>query len=160
MNDESSILDRHPRRRGSAIVEFAVMIPMTMLFVLGAADFARIFYHAIVLSNSAAMGSFFGSQSNVDTGRFAEIEARAGQNADDLNQPSTATASRRCECPPDEGDEGFPEEVNCLTAVCPDYGVPRVYIRTQVQQTFSPLVPWPGIPQTITLTRNVWMRSQ
>jgi len=40
-------------RRGQAIVETALLLPVLMLLVMGSADLGRVFYYAIAVTNSA-----------------------------------------------------------------------------------------------------------
>src|ERR1700732_3415620 len=48
---------RSPRlpysRKGQAIVETALLLPILMLLVMGSADLGRVFYYAIAVTNSA-----------------------------------------------------------------------------------------------------------
>ena len=47
--------------RGASIVELAVALPVIVLLVIGAADFARVFYMAIELQNAARAGAQYGA---------------------------------------------------------------------------------------------------
>src|SRR5260370_38311468 len=40
-------------RKGQAIVETALLLPVLMLLVMGSADLGRVFYYAIAVTNSA-----------------------------------------------------------------------------------------------------------
>ena len=40
-------------RKGQAIVETALLLPILMLLVMGSADLGRVFYYAIAVTNSA-----------------------------------------------------------------------------------------------------------
>ena len=144
--------------KGLSTVEFAVLAPVVMLLFVGAADLARAFYHAIVMSGAAAGGSFYGAQNNVHSGEFTEMVSRASNDAADLSVSVTATASRQCECPPSGG--GSPTVVDCLTGTCTGYGLPRLYVSTQAQQTFDLILPWPGVPDNFGINRKVWIRVQ
>ena len=144
--------------KGLSTVEFAVLAPVVMLLFVGAADLARAFYHAIVMSGAAAGGSFYGAQNTLHSGEFTEMESRTSSDAADLRVSVTATASRKCECPPSGG--GSPTEVDCLSGTCPGYGLPRLYVSTQARQTFDLILPWPGVPDNFGINRNVWLRVQ
>jgi Flp pilus assembly protein TadG len=45
------------RRRGQELLEFAIVFPVLLIFVIGAVDLARIFYTAIVVANAAREGA-------------------------------------------------------------------------------------------------------
>ena len=55
---QRDITERNRKRRlGPATIEFALL----MLMMVGAADFARVFYHAVEVTNASGTGSFGGS---------------------------------------------------------------------------------------------------
>ena len=137
---------------GTAIVEFAMMFPVLMLMMLGAVDFARIHYHAITVASAAGTGSFYGSLSNIKSGKFSTMAQKAEHDSANLSSV-TANSSRYCECP--DGTE-----VSCTEGNCAGYGAPRVYVRTRVQDSFETLVAWPGIPSPVIVSRTAFMRAQ
>lgn len=47
----------HRRSRGQSLVEFALVLPVILLFVLTTVDFGRLFYSWVVLNNSARVGA-------------------------------------------------------------------------------------------------------
>jgi Flp pilus assembly protein TadG len=47
-------------RKGTAATEFAIVLPMLMLFALGGADFGRIAFYSDVVSNAARVGAEVG----------------------------------------------------------------------------------------------------
>ena len=134
------------------MTEFALLAPLLMLMVAGAADFGRVFYHAITIINSSEVGSFWASQSNVSAVLYTQINQVAEHDAGDLEGVSS-TSSIYCDCP-----DGV--EVDCLTGSCTDYGLPRLYSRTLVQQTFEPMIPWPGIPNPVVVAKETFVRVQ
>ncbi len=140
------------RRKGSVMIEFALLAPLLMLMMAGAADFARVLYHAITVINSSEVGSLFGSQSNVYSVGHTQINHLAELDAGDLEGVSS-TSSIYCDCP-----DGV--EVDCQEGFCPGYGLPRLYSRTLVQQTFEPMIPWPGIPNPVVVAKETFIRAQ
>ena len=140
------------REAGISTLEFALVAPLLMLMLFGATDFARLFYHGITVANAAGIGSFYGAQSNVKSVSYAAIQQVATDDAADLEDVS-ASPSIYCDCP--DGTE-----VDCITGVCTDYGSPRVYSKTRVQQTFETLAPWPLIPSSVVVTRDAYIRVQ
>ena len=139
-------------KRGTATVELAVAGITLLLLTLGAADFGRIFYHAVELANAAGTGAFYGAQSNVSSGAFLQMQQAAKSDAADL-KGITATAGRYCDCP--DGTR-----VDCTSGSCPNYRAPRIYVSTQVQENFQPLVSYPGIPGSVLVGRKAYMRVQ
>ena len=134
------------------MTEFALLAPLLMLMMAGAADFSRVFYHAITVINSSEVGSLWGSQSNVYSVLHTQINQFAEEDAGDL-EGVTSTSSIYCDCP-----DGV--EVDCLTGSCGEYGQPRLYSRTLVEQTFEPMIPWPGIPNPVVVGKETLIRVQ
>jgi Flp pilus assembly protein TadG len=58
-------------RKGQAIVETALLLPILMLLVMGSADLGRVFYYAIAVTNSAReaarQGTYYDPISNSNT---------------------------------------------------------------------------------------------
>ena len=48
-------------KKGSAMLEFALGMPMLMLFLFGTADVGRLFYYSIEVANAAGAGAAYGS---------------------------------------------------------------------------------------------------
>ena len=140
------------RGKGTAVTEFVLLAPLLMLMMAGAADFARVSYHAIAIVNSSEVGSFWGIQSNVFAVLHDQINQVANDDAGDLEGVSSSS-SIYCDCP-----GGV--EVDCLTGSCGGYGLPRLYSRTLVQQSFELMIPWPGIPNPVVIGKETFVRVQ
>src|SRR5713101_5857916 len=58
-------------RRGQAIVETALLLPVLMLLVMGSADLGRVFYYSIAVTNAAReaarQGTYYDPVSNSNT---------------------------------------------------------------------------------------------
>ena len=138
-------------------VELAAVAPLLMLMMVGAADFSRVFYHAIEVSNASGTGSFYGSGSTIRAASTDLIEEIAQEDAGDLSGV-TVTSSSFCDCP--DNTSGVNGAVSCIDTTCTGFGLPRVYSRVTVQQTFELLIPWPGVPNPVTLSRESFFRVQ
>ena len=150
-----SVLKRIGRRKsraGATAVELGLVLPVMALLVVGAADFARLFYTAIEVANAARAGVQFGTQSNGATGNLDGMKKAA---TDDAKQVAnmTVTAARRCQCA--DGTA-----VDCITGDCGSYGAPQIYVTVTAQKTFNTVVPYPGIPPSINLNKTAIMRAQ
>ncbi len=150
---------KNPRRqRGNAVIEFAIAMPMLLLLMFGAIDFARVYYHAVTLANAAGTGAFYGAQNNVTAGHYDGMSQRAREDSLDIPTMS-ASSSRFCDCPQGYEITGK-KTVDCLTELCPGYGMPRAYARVQTSEAFTTVVPWPGVPDSLTVGRIATMRVQ
>ena len=147
-------------RQGNAAVEMAVCVPLLMAMVLGAIDFGRLHFEAMVVRNAATIGSFYGAQSIQYAADSAGIEAAATSEAVDISG-YTATHDVICQClNANEDYNSGVTQATCNEADCGAYGVPRVYVRTRSQKTFSTMGWYPGVPQTTTMDMRGWVRVQ
>lgn len=137
---------------GSATVEFALLLPMMLLLVLGAVDFARLFYSAITVASAARAGVQYGAQDTTKARDTAGMQTAAVNDAADLTGV-TANAQFYCEC-----SDGT--RVNCVTGTCTGGSSPPVYVQVTVQKTFTTLIDYPGIPHTTALSRTAIMRAR
>lgn len=53
---------RQPRSRGQSLVEFAIILPIMLLFLAAVLDLGRVFYATITLNNAAREGAFQAAQ--------------------------------------------------------------------------------------------------
>ena len=145
---------RNPQR-GAALVEFALVFPVLLLLCMGAADFGRLFFHAVTVVNAAGTAAVFGARDNIDAGNFEGMQQAAVEDAGDI-QGVTAEGTQFCACP----DGTAVDCKDILIISCPGYGKPRAYVETDTQQVFEVLGPYPGIPRTTVIGRKVYMRVE
>src|ERR1700737_1577006 len=95
-------------RKGQAIVETALLLPILMLLVMGSADLGRVFYYAIAVTNSAReaarQGTYYDpiSSSNVYDS-YAQVLAAAQREVPGdvtLSLPPTPPSTSRTAAPP------------------------------------------------------------
>ena len=141
-------------RQGNVMVEFALGASLLFMLMVGAGDFARAFYQAIAVASSATTGSFWGAQNVFTSVQSDESEHLAETDAyQHTGQTTTATSTIYCDCPGGT-------EVDCYEGTCAGYGAPRVYSKTVVEQDFDLFLPWPGVPDSFTVNREVFVRVQ
>lgn len=143
--------------QGAALVELALVTPILLLLLFGAIDFGRAFFVGLEVANAAHAGAEFGSQFPSQT---ADIKTAAQNSAPNLLSSLTvSTPTWGCEC-----SDGSLYSANC--AVKPSCTASSsvsstVVNRVQVKATavFQPLVPWPQIPSSITLSNTATVRG-
>ena len=125
---------RVSRRSGTAVVELALLLPLLVFLFLVAADFARIFYFSLTLTNCARAGALYASDpATMPESPFANVQAAALADATNLSpQPS-------------------------ITQTMAADGAGRSYVEVTAAQTFSTITGFPGIPKTVQLRRTVRM---
>ena len=150
-------------RKGSAVVELAVSVPLIALMTFGIVDFGRLFFHGVAVASASAAGAFFGGYNNLTASDSTGIVNMATGSATDLDA-AAAEALLYCDCPDDpaSGPDDTARVVDCSTGTCPvsGYDMPRVFVRAQVTHTFSTLAPYPGIPNATSMTGNTYLRVQ
>lgn len=132
------------------MVELAVIVPFFLLLLIGVVDYGRAFYTSITVSNAARAGAEFGAHSPENSVNIAGMKSFAqadGQEAGAL----TLNARFYCEC------AGTP---NDLCTVCSGGVAPDVFVEVTAEKRLNMLLPYPGLPRTVTIARKATFRSQ
>jgi len=138
--------------RGASLVELAFVLPLFPLLLFGAVDFGRAFYLSVEVAGAAQAAAAYGSQNPTD---LTGMQNAARDDAPNVPNLSVGTATYGCEC-----SDGTSYVASCSPAPpsCPsNTEVQRVNVT--VTGTYSPLVPWPGVPAAMTLSSSASMRS-
>jgi Flp pilus assembly protein TadG len=137
---ERGMIRRHLFRRshGQSLVEFAVILPVVLLLVLGAVDFGRVYFAYVSVTNGARNGAQYASQSVV-----------AAEDSDGIREAAVADTSNLLST-----SETNPS-VSVTTGADSRGGL---YADVTVRYTFSTIFPWPGIPTSMDLERTVRAR--
>lgn len=136
--------------RGTALVELMIVLPLLILFIVGAAEFGRVYYAAITVTNAARAGAQFGA-SDGQSSNFAGMTAAAQSEAADLGTISSFP-SQFCRCP----DGSVPS----CTGTCSGFGAPEVFVKDSVVATVTFLLKYPGLPSSIIVRRTATFRVQ
>ncbi len=141
------------RKRGTALTEFAIMVPIMFLLTMGAADFSRMFYTALSVAHSADVSSQYGSQSVGNAVDYLKMNTIGGLDAFET-QGTTVTAVHFCVC------VAGGAETSCKLDTCGGLP-PRVYVKTSVRNTFTAIGVYPGISgKTVEIARAAYKRVQ
>jgi Flp pilus assembly protein TadG len=134
---------------GSALIETALILPVLMLVLAGSVDLGRACYLMTEVSSAAEAGSLYGIQQMGDT---SGMVLASQLEATDIAALST-TPKYGCEC-----SDGSSVTNNCLAAPTCTYNVVN-YVEVSTQASYNTLLPWPGIPNTLTLSGWSHMRA-
>jgi Flp pilus assembly protein TadG len=134
---------------GGAALELAVISPLILLLLIGVVDYGRAFFTSVTVTNAARAGAEFGAQGPVTSGdtvgmrKFAQAD---GQDAGTI----TVSARRYCEC----------AGVSHACTACASGAAPDVFVEVTATKALSMLLPYPGLPGTVTIRRTATFRSQ
>jgi Flp pilus assembly protein TadG len=124
-------------RRGAAIVELAVLLPLLVFLFLIAIDFGRIFYCSLTVENCARNGALYASGVANSQMPYADIQSATLADGGNLSPP-------------------LQKENVAVTNGTDADGNPVV--KVTVTYTFQSLTSFPGIPASMTFTRAAQMR--
>jgi Flp pilus assembly protein TadG len=139
------------REHGASLVETAILLPLFVLLLFGAVDFGRAFYLAIEVAGAARAGVTYGSRNPTD---ITGMQTAAQDDASDVPNVSVGTPTYGCEC-----SDGTSYSASCASvpSCSPLTEVKRVNIT--VTGTFTPLIPWPAMPSSMSFSSSASMRS-
>jgi Flp pilus assembly protein TadG len=140
-------------RTGGAAIELAILFPILLLLLIGIVDYGRVFYTWVTVSNAARAGAEFGQQrpdTQTNTDSMRAIAQADGNEAGTLSF-TNSTPTFFCEC-------AGVANANCT--VCPGGAAPEVYVKVTASKTVTMLLPYPGLPSSVTISRTAIMRSQ
>ena len=135
-------------RRGSALLELAVAIPVLLLFTMAVVDYARVYYASIAVASAAMAGAQYGAPYDSSD----SITVGAQRDAGSVTLDSVTTV-RFCRCP----DNVF---ANCVGDTCGTYGEVQQYDSVRVRKDVPLLMRYIGLPSQITIVRAAVLRSQ
>jgi len=148
-----NLFDRLRDERGGSLVELAMMLPLFTLVLIGAVDFARAYYLATEVAGAAHAAAAYGSQNPTDT---TGMQTAAQDDAPNVTNLTVNTPTYGCECA-----DGSSYSASCSTTPtsCPS-SLNVVYrVNVTVKGTYSPLLPWPGVPSSMSFSSTASMRS-
>jgi Flp pilus assembly protein TadG len=143
--------------RGNSVVEMALVLPVMIGLLLGVMDFGRAFYSAMAVTHAATVGAQYGAQSVEKSLDYAGMQSAAAAAATDISG-FNATATRTCKCW--SASAGAETEMMTCGSTCTSPSVLRVYVIVTGTGNFNTFVNYPGIPNSIGITRVARMRAQ
>lgn len=156
--------------RGNNLIEFAMLLPMFMVLILGAVDFGRYYYLAMEVAGAAQAAVEYGmqdAQSSV-TGNMTTEGKNSAQQVTTSNagvsSNITVTTAAGCEC--SDGSNYTTSGCSTATASSLSCSYNLVYVvKATASASFTPIVPWHGVvwgtasPAAITISNTAEMRS-
>jgi hypothetical protein len=135
-------------RKGTALLELAVAIPVLLLFTMAVVDYARLYYASIAVASAAMAGAQYGAP--YDDADSIVVGARRDAGSITLDSVTTV---RFCRCPDNVA-------VGCVGTDCGTYGEVQQYDSVRVRKDVALLIRYLGLPSQITIVRTAVVRSQ
>lgn len=130
------------KEQGQALVELALGLPLLVLLLLGAVEFALATFASIEVSNAASAAVQYGGQNTTTAADTAGIQTAASNDAPDITL-GTTTVSLSCIC--SDGSAS-----TCAVGDCSTSNIEKV-LTVQTQSVFDPGIHLPGLSTTYTL---------
>ena len=127
---------------GSVAAEFALVAPVLVLLALGIVDFGTLAAKSAGLAATARIGAEYARAYPGDTAGVCRVIQSAMSFAPAPTCPTSFPHS--CECS-DETPIACTE--SCATVGRP--GPNRAFVQITASQDFTPIIPWPGIPEIL-----------
>jgi len=124
------------------------MAPIIILIIAATADFGSLIRQSAALASATRIGAEYARFHSTDLTGIRD----AMQNSMSFNPPLAfpATFPRSCEC---EDGAAIACSQSCATVGHP--GPDRVFMRITAHQAAAPLVPWPGLPNSLSSTTEI-----
>ena len=121
-------------RRGAAVVELAVLLPLLAFLFVISVDFARVYYYSVTLTNCARAGAMYASDPTTNAeSPFVNFQAAALADATNIDPPPAVSSTNGVD------SSG------------------RAYVEVTVSYTFKTITGFPGVPNQVDLVRTVRM---
>ncbi len=139
--------------KGSALLEFSLIVPLLVLMFVGVVDFGLAISQAITVTQAAEAGAQYGTLAG-NTADFPGMVSAATRAANGLSGFSvTPYPYAWCSCTP------AGTVVSCSSS-CSNSASPIEYIQVGTTATVSVLANYPGLPTTITIVGRSILRVQ
>jgi Flp pilus assembly protein TadG len=139
---------------GSALVEFAIVLPFILLLLLGAIEIGRFAYFSIVVANASRAGAQYGAQ-NIQTALDTTgISAAATADGTNAIAPLTTTSTTSCAC----WTGTVYSNIACTMPVTCASGNAVEFVSVTVSGTGHTIIGYKSLPSTLTVSATTKMR--
>jgi Flp pilus assembly protein TadG len=137
------------RESGGALIELALGITIFSTILLGAAEFGRLAYASIEVSNAAHAAAAYGAQTHSTASDSSGMLTIATADAANVSG-MTATARQYCVCA--NGSSSTCAPTDCSSSRILEY------VQVNTTAKFDPKIYVPGLPKSYTLKAQAIMR--
>jgi len=137
---------------GAAAFEFGLLAPMLVAIFVPMIDLGLGFYQQMQVQDAAQAGAQYAMAHGFNSGAISNAVTAATPLASITALPAP---SKSCGCPSGTSIE----TANC-GANCDNGQAASTYVTVSAQATYTPIIPYPGIGSTITLSAQSSARIQ
>jgi len=149
----AAMLAKH--QDGNSLIETALVLPVLLLLLAAAVDIGRAFRAAIIVNAAARTGAAYGIHYPTDTAGMALAAKTDAFNTSSFLPVTVPTPNYGCEC-----SDGSSASDHCVSEPSCSSSMNSVYyVEVDTVATYTPLLPWPGIPASIPLSAKVRLRA-
>jgi Flp pilus assembly protein TadG len=138
--------------RGVAAVELAILAPLLALMALCTIDLGLGIFCNMQVQNAAQSGAQYAILHGFDQSSISSAVQSASNSSDITASPAP---SQFCGC----STSTTINSVSC-GSTCSGGGTPGTYVTVSAQRTYTPLLSYPLIPPSFTLTAQATVRIQ
>lgn len=141
------------------MAEFAIVVPLLTLMLLGLVELGRFTYYSIVVGNAANAGAQYASQSTTTAAQTAAIQTAATTDGQNNIHNITAVATTVCSCWNDStGTESpAPPEAAQCGQDCTT-GTRVTYVQVRTSGNYSALFNYGLLPTAFSVSATATMR--
>lgn len=140
---------------GSPAVEFAVVSPVLMAMLLGIADFGMGYWDHMQVEAAAQAGAAYVVNSGFNATNIENAVASGGP----ITIQASPAPTEICGCPNTTGGvTATADTAPTCTTKCADGSSAGVYAKINARYSFTPMYPWPGLPDPLALTSTTIIR--
>lgn len=136
--------------RGSVAIELALLAPVLAAILLGSIDLGSYIYEKMQVQSASRAGAQYAIQSSGNSQDPVSIAVAVRASSTDLATGTTITTETFCGC--SDGSETAVSGTTGCGGTCSGGEFPALSVRVTVTNTFTPIFPYPGIPDPVVLT--------
>ena len=142
---------------GQSLTEIAIIMPFALILVGGMVDVGRFAYLDIAVAGAARAGVQYGSQSIATANDSSGMSTAANNEAPNVSGLTITPTTRYCKC--SNGSSCSLQVSNGTSSWSCDNGATALfYVKVIASASLSPLIHYPGLPSSITVTRTAVMQ--
>lgn len=151
--------DKRHSQAGVALMEFALVVPLLALLLVGIIEIGRFAYFSIAVGNAARAGAQYGSYDTTRAVDFTGMQNAAVADGQNNIKTISATANDVCTCwNSTTGTEAPSPPTHAQCGVTCTSGRNVTYVEVDTSGNFSSMFSYPVFPSTFAVSAKAIMR--